>query len=380
MRKSYLRLSILLLICNYMFPAIGMTQAAPAAAAAPQSSWPFDLDTALFSIALTLAVCILVLVGLLRTAIKYHFKNKMGGGTMKSVIAAMVFMGFSAHASAQAAAAPAAKSDYFILSPQGWILLLIIAVELLILIYLVKWIKQFTGISSYTIREVQAKGPSWWDRINAFKPIEQEGNIDTGHNYDGIRELDNVTPPWFLAAFAGTIVFAGIYLYRYHVAHAAPLMIEEFNIAMETAAKEKMEYLKTQANLIDENSVTELEPGKFEEGKTIFKTACAVCHGDKGQGVVGPNLTDEYWLHGGSVKNIFTVIKYGVIDKGMKSWKDDYSPNQIAQLASYIRSLKGTNPPNPKDPQGDIYKETAGAPAAQPGQVAPPKDSTGATK
>ncbi len=379
MRKSYLKISFLLLICIYLCPALSIAQAAAVDTAATKTSWPFDLDTALFSIALTLALCILILVGLLRTAIKYHFKNKMGGGTMKSIVFAIAMLGYTAHASAQAASAPVVKSTDFIMSAQAWILLVIIAVEFFILIYLVKWIKHYTGIYHYQIKEVKEHGPSWWDRINAFKPIEQEENLDTGHNYDGIRELDNITPPWFLAAFAGTIVFAGIYLYRYHVAHAAPLMIEEYNIAMEKAEKEKMEFLKTQANLIDENSVTELEAGKFEEGKTIFKTACAVCHGDKGQGVVGPNLTDEYWIHGGSVKNIFTVIKYGVIEKGMKSWKDDYSPGQIAQLASFIRSLKGTNPPNPKDPQGDLYKETADTNSAKPADSTAPKDTT-ATK
>src|SRR5690606_17047420 len=96
-------------------------------------------------------------------------------------------------------------------------------------------------------------------------------------------------------------------------------------------------YLANSANKIDENTVTYLsENADLLEGKTIFTAVCAACHGADGGGIVGPNLTDDYWVHGGSVKDIFKVIKYGVPEKGMKSWKDDYPPKKIAQLASYI--------------------------------------------
>jgi cytochrome c oxidase cbb3-type subunit 3 len=84
---------------------------------------------------------------------------------------------------------------------------------------------------------------------------------------------------------------------------------------------------------------------------------CAPCHGNAGEGSVGPNLTDDYWLHGGSVQSIFKTIKYGVPEKGMKSWKEDLSPAQMAQVTSYIKSLRGTNPPNPKEHQGVLYIE-----------------------
>ncbi|MBK9109774.1 MAG: c-type cytochrome [Saprospiraceae bacterium] len=324
----------------------------------PQTGFALDLDTALFVMAFTLAVVIVFLTGLVRSAFQFHFKNKMNSGKMKT-LALLVLMG-TAEQTLFAKASSTTTAGKFIemMNPQSWILLVIIAVEIFILLYIVKWIKQFTGLNTYKSVEQKAT-PSWWDRINAFKPIEQESNIDTGHNYDGIRELDNVTPPWFIAGFVGTIIFAGIYMYRYHVAYSAPLMIEEFKIAMDEAAIEKLEFLKTQSNLVDENSVTLLPAGQFDEGKSIFKTACAVCHGELGQGTVGPNMTDDYWIHGGSVKQIFTVIKYGVIEKGMKPWKDDYSANQIAQLTSYIKSLRGTNPPGGKEPQGDLYKEEA---------------------
>jgi cytochrome c oxidase cbb3-type subunit 3 len=188
-----------------------------------------------------------------------------------------------------------------------------------------------------------------------FRPIEEEGQIDLGHNYDGIRELDNVIPPWFTTAFILTILFAGVYLYRYHIAKSAPLQIEEYKIAMAKAAVEHDAYLATQANTIDENSVTVMTGADIELGKRVFTMTCAACHRPDGGGQVGPNLTDDYWIHGGSLKDIFKTIKYGVPDKGMISWKEQLSPSQMAQVANYILTLKGTNPPDPKEKQGTLY-------------------------
>jgi cytochrome c oxidase cbb3-type subunit 3 len=108
---------------------------------------------------------------------------------------------------------------------------------------------------------------------------------------------------------------------------------------------------------VDENSVKLLTAADdLAAGKTVFLTTCFACHGRSGEGGVGPNLTDEYWLHGGSIQEVFKTIKYGWPDKGMKSWKDDYSPVQIAQIASFVKSLAGTNPANAKPPQGTLFK------------------------
>ena len=127
---------------------------------------------------------------------------------------------------------------------------------------------------------------------------------------------------------------------------------------MARAELEKEEYLKLAASKVDENTVTLItDAGALAEGKKLFGASCAPCHGADGQGVVGPNLTDNYWLHNGSVQDVFKVIKYGVPEKGMKSWKDDFSPVQIANITSYIKSLHGTNPANPKEPQGELYNE-----------------------
>lgn len=346
-----------LIILMFLVPAFSNAQEGTAAnVTSSEPVIPFDIDTALFFIALTLAIVILALIGLMRSAIRFHFNSgKMNDGI--KFIATGVFISWSASLSyAQSTTAVKAASEPALLTTQSWFLLVIIAVEIYILISMRRWLKYFTGIDAY---EAQLAKPevNLWDKINAFKPMETEASIDTGHNYDGIRELDNITPPWFVAAFIGTIIFAAIYLYRYHVAYSAPNQIKEYEIAMKKAELQQLDYLKHQSNQIDENTVTLLKEGQYEEGKTIYKAACAVCHGAGGQGLVGPNFTDDYWIHGGSVKDIFKTIKYGVLDKGMKSWKDDYSPNQISQLTSYIKSLRGTNPPDQKPPQGNLYSE-----------------------
>jgi cytochrome c oxidase cbb3-type subunit III len=125
------------------------------------------------------------------------------------------------------------------------------------------------------------------------------------------------------------------------------------------------EFMKTSANNVDESTVKLLtEAGDLAAGKDVFISNCAACHGKLGEGTVGPNFTDDYWMHGGSIQDIFKTIKYGWVEKGMKSWKEDLSPMQIAQVTSFIKSLRGTNPPNGKAPQGDIYTESGAAPAS----------------
>jgi len=198
---------------------------------------------------------------------------------------------------------------------------------------------------------------SWWDRLNSFKPVEQEVSLDLGHDYDGIRELDNRLPPWWLYGFYGCILFACVYMWRYHVAHTAPLSGEEYTISVQKAELQKAAFLKNAASLVDENTVKQLTAAsELAAGQKVFESTCFACHGKVGEGGVGPNLTDEYWLHGGSIQEVFKSIKYGWPDKGMKSWKDDFSPSQIAQITSYVRSLQGTHPANAKAPQGTLAK------------------------
>jgi cytochrome c oxidase cbb3-type subunit 3 len=201
---------------------------------------------------------------------------------------------------------------------------------------------------------------SWWSRFNKLRAIEQEADIDLGHDYDGIRELNNRLPPWWIYGFYCTIIFAAIYLWRYHVSHTAPLSREEYEIAVQKADQKIKDYLKQKGESVDENTVTMLSAADVAEGKRIFQVSCISCHNEGGAGNVGPNLTDDYWLHGGDVKSVFKTIKYGF--NAMPTWQNAYNNKQIAQLASYVKSLHGTNPPNAKAPQGELYKEEASVP------------------
>jgi cytochrome c oxidase cbb3-type subunit 3 len=138
-----------------------------------------------------------------------------------------------------------------------------------------------------------------------------------------------------------------------------PGQLKELAIANETAEMQKTAYLQHSANNVDEKTVKMLGASDIEAGQQLYAKNCVACHGDKGQGGVGPNFTDEYWLHKGSIQDIFYSIKYGWQEKGMKAWKEDFSPNQIAQLASFINSIKNTKVPGGKEKQGEIYTDTA---------------------
>ncbi|UPK70342.1 cbb3-type cytochrome c oxidase N-terminal domain-containing protein [Chitinophaga filiformis] len=242
-----------------------------------------------------------------------------------------------------------------------YILASVISLEILIIISLLYTLRVLLGIERK--KKVAAPGKPvihWLEKLNKTRTLDAASEMeeDMGHDYDGIRELNNPTPPWWRWGFYFSIVFAVVYVWRFQIAHSAPSQVEELAIAEAAAAEAKAEYLKNAANNIDENSVTLLTGADdIASGQKIFSTSCAPCHGPQAQGVVGPNLTDDYWLHGGQVKNVFTTIKYGVPEKGMKSWKDDFSPKQLAQLTSYIKSIRGSNPPNPKEPQGTLEKE-----------------------
>ena len=213
---------------------------------------------------------------------------------------------------------------------------------------------------------------SLWSTISEkawnLVPKDKEADIDLGHEYDGIRELDNSLPPWWLWLFYGTIIWAAVYLWYYHVSDKGPSQEQEYIAAMEMGEAEKAKFLATQADAIDEKTVTLLTAeADLAEGKEIYTANCLVCHGANGEGTVGPNFTDKYWIHGGSINNLFTTIKYGVPEKGMISWKSQLRPGAMQKVASYILSLQGTNPPNQKAPQGDLY---------DPGSATSTKDTT----
>ena len=201
-----------------------------------------------------------------------------------------------------------------------------------------------------------------WEKFGGAVPVEREDEILLEDDFDGIRELDNKIPPWFNLLFLITIVIAVIYMLNFYVFKTGKLQYQEYQEEMQEAAIQKADLIKSGA-FVNENTVTRLmDVSSLNAGKNIFKINCVPCHGPEAGGVIGPNLTDDYWIHGGGIKNIFHTITNGVPAKGMISWRTQLNPKQIQEVASYVMSLHGTRPANAKPPQGTKYVE--------------PKDST----
>lgn len=202
-------------------------------------------------------------------------------------------------------------------------------------------------------KAAQSSKTSIWNKLMGLRPISEEKDMMLDHDFDGITELDNPTPVWFNALFYGTITFGIIYLLNYHVFEWSPLQDEEYAIEMKTAEADKAAFLAKAGNLIDENNVkVDNDPAVIAAGKAVYMQNCVACHLADGGGSVGPNLADEYWIHGGTVNAIFKTIKYGVPEKGMIAWEKTLTAKQTADLSNFILSLKGTSPANPKEPQG----------------------------
>lgn len=207
--------------------------------------------------------------------------------------------------------------------------------------------------------EKEAKKINWsdWksvlDGLMAAKPVEEESDIVMDHDYDGIKELDNNLPPWWLYGFYLTILFAFGYMIYYHVLDGDDQK-QEYLAEVALAKKQIAAYEATQEK-VDMSSLAE---GDNAQGKKLYKRNCAVCHAVDGGGKIGPNLTDDYWILGGSVEDVFnTISEGGRAGKGMIAWKNSFSSQDRQMLAAYVKSLRGTTPAEPKDPQGDLYIE-----------------------
>ena len=200
----------------------------------------------------------------------------------------------------------------------------------------------------------------WWSNLDKkyftkAASIEKEADVLLDHDYDGIKELDNALPPWWKWGFYFTIIVGVIYLFRFHVTKTGPTPLDEYNSEMKIAAAKMEIFKKNSKESFDENTVTIADAKGIVDGKKIFTGTCFPCHGANGEGnAVGPNLTDKYWLHGGSLGEVFKTITNGVPDKGMQVWCKTFSPADIRNITSYVLSLQGTNPANAKAPQGNL--------------------------
>lgn len=209
---------------------------------------------------------------------------------------------------------------------------------------------------------LKATAPNWYDKMIAVftksDPVEREGELLLDHDYDGIKELDNNLPSWWVYLFYGTIVFAAVYLVKFEILGGDNQEME-LKKEMAQAKIDVAAYKLTAPDLMDEKTVTlTTEAADLATGKTIFESNCAACHRADAGGQVGPNLTDDHWILGGGIKEIFHTVANGGRDgKGMIAWKSVLKPKEIQQVASYIISLKGSNPPDPKAPEGEVWVE-----------------------
>ena len=210
------------------------------------------------------------------------------------------------------------------------------------------------------------KDTEWYkklmEKLTKTKSADNEDQLLLEHDYDGIKELDNNLPPWWVYLFYASIVFAVVYMVQYEVLGADN---QEMELRKEVA-QAKIDiatYMKTAPDMMDEKTVTLLtDPADLAAGKEIFTTNCAACHRADGGGQIGPNLTDEQWILGGGIKNVFhTLVNGGRDGKGMISWKGTLKPKEMQKVASYILSLKGSNPPDAKAPEGEVWVEEDGS-------------------
>jgi cytochrome c oxidase cbb3-type subunit 3 len=192
------------------------------------------------------------------------------------------------------------------------------------------------------------------------KTNDDEGQLLLDHDYDGIKELDNSLPPWWVYLFYACIIFAAVYLVRFEIMGADNQEME-LKKEMAQAQIDIAEYKKTAPDLMDENSVTLLtDAAALVAGKAIYTANCVACHRPDAGGQIGPNLTDEQWILGGGIKNVFhTLVNGGRDGKGMISWKGTLKPKQMQEVASYVLSLKGSNPKDPKAPEGEIWIDSS---------------------
>lgn len=253
---------------------------------------------------------------------------------------------------------------YVIISLLLIVFLLVLAVAIVFLRTLNMMVEQSERDKAKAKGTVYVPKPGFWSRfsrtVNASVPIEKEGEIDMGHDFDGIRELDNHLPPWWKWLFWATIGWSAIYLVVFHITSALPLSEKEYEnqVAEAEVQKQKLLASQPQAN-IDLNTLEyNADAATIAKGKQIFTSInCGSCHRNDGGGnSIGPNLTDTYWLHGGDIKSIFETVNKGVVEKGMPAWGKTLSPGEVRDVTFFVMSLQGSNPANPKSPQGELYK------------------------
>lgn len=304
-------------------------------------------------------------------------KNKNAGKILTAVlVTGFLFTSLTSFANDTAVKdAVTAMPNYGGLSATNFYMFVtVLAVEIIAILFLAFSIKRIYAEllpQKETTALKVSKLKAWWLRVDKkvftkAVPVAQEADVMLDHDYDGIKELDNALPPWWKYGFIVTIVVACIYLLNFHVFGTGQNPTEEYAEEMKKAKIENEIFEAKNKDKIDESKVPMADAAGIAIGQQLFEANCVACHMKGGGGSqdpvsVGPNLTDDYWLHKGSLNDIYITIKNGYPDKGMQAWNTKFNPKEMSQLASYIKSTKGTKIPNAKLPQGDMYAETATA-------------------
>jgi cytochrome c oxidase cbb3-type subunit 3 len=315
-----------------------------------------------------LVVVIIVLSGSIIVFVKSdYFKQKVAeksNGTMIAILltTAALFTSFNSSALTFIRAGEGEKDGPWLLVENMDLigLLTINIVLMFVIVYLRSLFNQMVAMTKKEA-ELAAEQPivaETFTKINAILtdavPIEEEHKILLDHEYDGIQELDNNLPPWWVWGFVACIIFAFVYLINYHVLGTSDLQIKAYEKEMKQAQKDIDAYLSKMAMNVDETNATLMtEKSDLAAGKTIFDNNCSICHKSKGEGDVGPNLTDKNWVYGFDVKDIFYSVKKGR-PAGMPEHASKLNPIQIQQVASYVLSLPSVKG---KEPQGDIIEK-----------------------
>lgn len=363
------------------------TATAAVAEKAPESIGNNPLFLSMAILTAVLLIVIFILSAVLRTSVKTKVREMINSKTVQSLV---VFLMLASAQSSFAQDAAAAKESLYVDTPIGnmhpmafYSLFGVLVLELFVILWLCLMILRII-VKKEAVAASKANEPKKASAFNTFisrkifgvKPIEAEKDMLLDHDYDGIKELDNDLPPWWKYGFYMTIITGVIYMVGYHITGSFKLSKEEYDQEVAEGEAKTAAYRSKMAMNVDEtNAVFVTEADKIELGKEIFMKNCIPCHGDKAQGIIGPNLTDNHWLYGNKPGDLFKIVTNGTT-KGMKPWKDDLNPVQIQNVISFIHSLKGSNPPGAKAPEGDLYEDGGAAPSASDSTaVASAKDS-----
>lgn len=322
--------------------------------------------TIIIVIAVVLALVIWGLGNILTTLsqeVMKKNKNKTGITILLIGLFSSSFLSLNAQETAIAKEVVAAPNYGGLDATSFWILIFVIFIEIITILFLLFNIKRIQSeLSDDIVQLTDFNLSEWWKKINnkyftRAIPVEREKDILIDHDYDGIQELDNSLPPWWKYGFYITIIVSVFYMFYFHLGGPGKNPTQEYELEMEKAEFAIAKHNAASPNKIDENNIVMPSATGIAAGEKIYHTACWPCHGKAGEGTVGPNLTDKFWIHKGSLTDIYLSIKHGYPDKGMPAWEKNYSPGEIVDLVGYIKSIAGSNPPGAKLPEGEVYND-----------------------